>query len=90
MAITKHVLVSGRVQGVGYRAWTQHEASLRNLVGWVRNCDDGRVEAILHGAPDAVEAMLDAMRQGPAMARVDEIITRDTEALPTRSFEVTR
>ncbi|WP_300352463.1 acylphosphatase [uncultured Alcanivorax sp.] len=90
MAITKHVLVSGRVQGVGYRAWTQHQASLRNLAGWVRNCDDGRVEAILHGPPDAVSAMLDAMRQGPAMARVDEIITRDSEAPQTRSFEVTR
>ena len=88
--ITKHVLVSGVVQGVGYRAWTQHEAGRRNLVGWVRNCDDGRVEATLQGSPDAVEAMLDAMRQGPAMARVDEIITQDTEALPTRNFEVTR
>lgn len=88
MAITKHVLVSGRVQGVGYRAWTQHEASLRNLVGWVRNCDDGRVEAILHGPPDAVSAMLDAMRQGPAMARVDEIIIRDSDAPQTRSFNL--
>ncbi|MGJ3256216.1 MAG: acylphosphatase [Alcanivorax sp.] len=90
MAITKHVLVSGRVQGVGYRAWTQHEASLRDLVGWVRNCDDGRVEAILHGPQDAVSAMLDAMRQGPTMARVEEIITRDSEAPQTRHFEVTR
>ena len=90
MAITKHVLVSGRVQGVGYRAWTQHEASLRDLAGWVRNCDDGRVEAILHGPPDAVSAMLVAMRQGPAMARVDEVITRDSEAPQTRYFEVTR
>ena len=86
--ITKHVLVSGVVQGVGYRAWTQHEASLRNLAGWVRNCDDGRVEAILHGAPDAVEAMLDVMRQGPSMARVDEIITRDSVAPQTRSFNL--
>ena len=90
MAITKHVLVSGMVQGVGYRAWTQHQASLRDLAGWVRNCDDGRVEAILHGPPDAVSAMLDAMRQGPAMARVDEGITRDSEAPQTRYFEVTR
>jgi len=90
MAITKHVLVSGRVQGVGYRAWTQHEASLRDLAGWVRNCDDGRVEAILHGHPDAVSAMLDAMRQGPAMSQVDDIITRESEAPQIRHFEVTR
>ncbi|MBL4570845.1 MAG: acylphosphatase [Alcanivorax sp.] len=90
MAITKHVLVSGRVQGVGYRAWTQHEASLRDLVGWVRNCDDGRVEAILHGSPDAVEAMLDTMRQGPTIAQVEEIVVRDADAPQTGHFEVTR
>jgi len=48
------------------------------------------VEAILHGPPDAVSAMLDAMRQGPAMARVEEVITRDSEAPLTRHFVVTR
>ena len=89
MAITKHVLVSGRVQGVGYRAWTQHQASLRDLAGWVRNCDDGRVEAILHGPADAVAWLLDAMCLGPAMARVEEVITRDSEAPLTRHCEGT-
>ncbi len=88
--MTKHVLVSGVVQGVGYRAWTRHEASLRNLVGWVRNCDDGRVEAVLHGSPEAVEAMLDAMRQGPSMARVEKVVARNAEAPQTGHFEVTR
>jgi acylphosphatase len=48
------------------------------------------VEAILHGQPDAVSAMLDAMRQGPAMSQVDDIITRESEAPQIRHFEVTR
>ena len=51
----KHVLVSGIVQGVGYRAWTRQEAIRRNLTGWVRNCADGRVEALLEGESGAVD-----------------------------------
>ena len=69
----KHVLVSGIVQGVGYRAWTRQEAIRRNLTGWVRNCADGRVEALLEGESGAVDDMLDAMHQGPALAQVERL-----------------
>jgi acylphosphatase len=68
-----HLVITGRVQGVGFRAWTSHEARRRGLRGWVRNRHDGRVEALLIGDGPAVEAMIAACRQGPVMARVDDI-----------------
>lgn len=68
---TVAVVVAGRVQGVGYRAWTLREASRLGLDGRVRNRSDGAVEAVFRGAPDAVAAMLEACRHGPPGARVD-------------------
>jgi len=67
------VRVEGRVQGVGYRAWTESEARRRGLGGWVRNRSDGAVEAQLSGDDAAVEAMIAAMRQGPPAARVAKL-----------------
>jgi acylphosphatase len=72
MAIT-HGLIRGRVQGVGYRAWTADEARRRGLEGWVRNRRDGSVEAVLSGAEDVVADMLAACRRGPPPARVDGV-----------------
>ena len=69
-ARTVHVLIRGRVQGVGFRAWTQHQAELRGLEGWVRNRRDGTVEAVFSGSEAAVEAMLNACRKGRAGAVV--------------------
>jgi acylphosphatase len=79
-----HVLIRGRVHGVGFRAWTQHEAERRGLEGWVRNRRDGTVEAVFAGDEDTVEAMLRACRQGPAGARVEGIETgeSDTRTIP--------
>ncbi|HEV2548123.1 MAG TPA: acylphosphatase [Stellaceae bacterium] len=68
-----HLVISGRVQGVGFRAWASHEARRRGLRGWVRNRHDGGVEALLIGDGPAVEAMIEACWQGPSMARVDDI-----------------
>ena len=68
-----HVLIRGRVQGVGFRAWTRHQAELRGLEGWVRNRRDGAVEAVFSGSEAAVEAMLNACRQGPSGAVVKEM-----------------
>jgi acylphosphatase len=68
-----HVVVRGRVQGVGFRAWTHHQAELRGLEGWVRNRRDGAVEAVLSGPGDLVDGMLHALRQGPASARVEAV-----------------
>ena len=71
--VVRHVRISGRVQGVGYRAWVADEADARHLEGWVRNCRDGSVEVLLAGPADAVAAMIAACRRGPSMARVDAV-----------------
>lgn len=62
--------ISGRVQGVGFRAWTAMRANDLGLSGWVRNLADGDVEATFCGPADAVEAMLASCREGPRLARV--------------------
>ena len=67
------IVVTGRVQGVGFRAWTCGEARRRHIRGWVRNRRDGTVEALLIGPPDAIEAIVEACRRGPSSARVTEI-----------------
>lgn len=75
--IIRHVIVRGRVQGVGYRAFVEHEAHRRGLRGWVRNRRDGTVEAAFAGPHDAVVAMIEACRRGPYAARVDVLDDRD-------------
>jgi len=64
------VIVEGRVQGVGYRAFVVAEAEARGLKGWVRNLRDGRVEMVLRGGDAAIEAMIAACRKGPRFASV--------------------
>ncbi|SDA18761.1 acylphosphatase [Methylobacterium sp. UNC378MF] len=73
---TISVIVTGRVQGVSYRAWAQAEARARNLSGSVRNRDDGAVEAVFSGAPDAVAEMEALCRSGPPGARVTDVVVR--------------
>ncbi len=68
-----HVLISGLVQGVAYRAWAERRANALGLSGWVRNLADGDVEAVISGPANAVEAMLFACRDGPRGARVDRV-----------------
>jgi acylphosphatase len=65
-----HVLISGLVQGVAFRAWTERRANALRLSGWVRNLPDGDVEAMFSGDTEAVEMMLAACRDGPPGARV--------------------
>jgi acylphosphatase len=74
---TRHVNVRGRVQGIGYRAWTEDEALARGVEGWVRNRRDGSVEALFVGTDEAVAAMVEACRTGPLGARVDTLYERD-------------
>ncbi|MGE3245524.1 MAG: acylphosphatase [Beijerinckiaceae bacterium] len=64
------VVVSGRVQGVGYRAWTAREAYRLGLKGWVRNRSDGTVEAVFAGDADPVAAMAECLLRGPHGCRV--------------------
>ena len=67
------VRIGGRVQGVGFRAWTRGEATRLGLSGWVRNLPDGDVEAVFSGPDAAVEAMLALCREGPRYAAVERI-----------------
>jgi acylphosphatase len=64
------VLIEGRVQGVGFRYWTERVAGELALNGWVRNRRDGSVEALFSGSPEAVAEMLDRAREGPPTAAV--------------------
>jgi acylphosphatase len=73
MSVIRHVVVRGRVQGVGYRAWVEYMALDHGLEGWVRNRRDGSVEAVFAGSPEAVAEMIEACRRGPPAARVDAV-----------------
>jgi acylphosphatase len=74
-AITLRLRIAGRVQGVGYRAWTVYTARHLGLVGWVRNLTDGSVEALVHGPRADVENLIAAAQAGPPGARVTEVKT---------------
>ena len=73
MKVRAHVFVSGRVQGVFFRSETRYEANRRNVVGWVRNTSDGRVEAVFEGEKEDVEKLIDFCRRGPLGAKVTEV-----------------
>lgn len=68
-----HIYVSGRVQGVGFRAFVQHTAQTMNLTGWVKNLYDGRVEVLTEGSEDDINAFIDKLKEGPIGARVDNV-----------------
>ena len=83
------MVISGRVQGVGYRASCQHEAISLGLTGWVRNRWDGAVEALFEGEAAAVDAMVDWCHDGPPMAYVSGVeISVPPDAPPERGFRV--
>lgn len=71
--VRARISVSGRVQGVGYRAFTVRAATERGLVGGVRNCEDGRVELEAEGAKDQIMSLIAAMKIGPPASRVTDV-----------------
>jgi acylphosphatase len=81
------LVISGRVQGVGYRAWVSGRARERLLRGWVRNRHDGTVEAVFVGAEEAVAAMVEACRQGPSAAKVTDVAVDDWTGPALEGFE---
>ena len=90
MTATRHLIISGRVQGVGFRFYMLRKARELGITGWVRNRRDGCVEAIVQGSPEAVEAMIAWARRGPPSAVVTECRVADGsgefagfDALPT-------
>lgn len=86
MFMTVRIIVHGRVQGVWYRGWTVRQAGELGLSGWVRNLADGRVEAVFHGPPERVDAMVQACWQGPPSARVSRIEREQWHQVPEPGF----
>jgi acylphosphatase len=82
------VVARGRVQGVGYRWFIRDAADGAGIAGWVRNRRGGTVEAELHGAPAAVDTVVEAMRDGPPGARVDALEVIDIEHGMSVGFEI--
>jgi acylphosphatase len=81
MDVTRHLRISGRVQGVGFRYSLLVEAKARGLAGWVRNRRDGSVEALLQGEAAAVDATIAWARRGPTAARVDKLDVQSSPEL---------
>jgi acylphosphatase len=73
MRVARRLVVSGRVQGVGFRCFTQEAAAREGVTGWVRNRPDGRVEAYVEGESDAVTRVERAIRRGPRGANVHAV-----------------
>ena len=86
--IARHVRVTGRVQGVFFRAWAREQADSLGVTGWIRNCPDGRVEAHVEGDDSAVEQMIERLRSGPPSARVEDVTLWDVEPCDFDGFEV--
>jgi acylphosphatase len=82
------VRISGRVQGVGFRDWTERKASELGLSGWVRNLASGDVEALFSGPADALDTMLAACRRGPQLARVDDVKIAEAAEVAKGPFSV--
>jgi acylphosphatase len=78
--VVRRVIIRGRVQGVGYRAWVEDTAHAKALAGWVRNRRDGSVEAVLAGSEAAVAEMITACHRGPSPARVTAVETHEEDA----------
>lgn len=88
--VRAHVFVSGTVQGVYYRANTRDAAREKGLDGWVRNLDDGRVEAVFEGDRGTVEEMVEWCHEGSPRARVEDVAADYGEPEGLSGFEVRR
>lgn len=89
MRVARHYLISGRVQGVGFRFFTENAAAREGIHGWVRNVADGRVEIEAEGETEALERFEHRIRHGPTGARVDRVdVTDGVVADRTTGFTV--
>ena len=83
MRVARRFVISGRVQNVGFRYFTQNAAAREGVAGWVQNLPDGRVEVFVEGDEDAVMRVERAIRSGPPGARVENVYVQDDEAAGT-------
>jgi acylphosphatase len=81
-----HLIIAGRVQGVGYRDWLVTYATAQGVSGWVRNTGEAEVEALLCGPIAAVNTVLAACHDGPPLARVDSVTVARADSIETQSF----
>ena len=88
MRQTSHLIIRGRVQGVSFRAWAARQAETQGVDGWVRNREDGGVEAILAGEADAVRQVVEACRVGPQLAVVTDLIELPADEDPGAGFHI--
>jgi acylphosphatase len=88
MAVRRRVVVHGNVQGVFFRDSTEKEASSQGVAGWVRNRDDGAVEAVFEGAADAVQRLVAWARHGPPTATVTHVEVTEEPAEGLSGFEI--
>ena len=86
--IARHVSVTGRVQGVFFRAWLRDQAEELGVTGWVRNYPDGRVDAHIEGEEAAVLQLIERLRRGPPEAKVEDVHLWDVELFDFDDFEV--
>jgi len=85
---TRRYLITGRVQGVGFRWFVEREAATLGITGWVRNREDGRVEVVASGTREQLAALHGRLREGPRAARVDEVAVSPAPFLEAKSFGI--
>ena len=83
-----HVIVSGQVQGVWFRASTKQKAEELGLNGWVRNTPNGCVEAVFEGEEEIVKKMVNWCRHGPPMAKVDNVVIKKQQTIGFNEFSI--
>ncbi len=89
MEFARRYVVTGRVQGVGFRWFVENEASKIGIAGWVRNRQDGSVEVLASGTKPQLDALYDVLRRGPRAARVDNVeVTEEELTRDLKSFRV--
>jgi len=86
--VQKHIFISGKVQGVGFRAFIRREAAVLNLKGWAKNLVDGRVEVVLQGKKNKVAQMIEKLKEGPSFARVDNLRVNQEEVGDYSDFKI--
>jgi acylphosphatase len=85
---TRRYVISGRVQGVGFRWFVEREAALIGVTGWVKNCENGAVEVMATGTSEQHISLKRKLQQGPRAARVDQVIESRMPLLEAQSFRI--
>jgi len=85
---TRRYVISGRVQGVGFRWFVEREAAQNGITGWVRNCHNGDVEVMATGTADQLRSLRQKLEQGPRASRVDHVSESKSALLQSTSFRI--